>query len=47
MQVAVEAEAPAVSGWAEQPEMGLEPSRKVMVPEGVLGPVLAGVTVAV
>ena len=47
VQLAVEDEAPAVSGWAVQPEIGLEPSRKATVPEAALGPVVAGVTVAV
>lgn len=47
MQVAVDAEEPVVSGCAAQPEMGFEPSWKAMVPEGLVAPGVAGVTVAV
>jgi hypothetical protein len=47
VQVALEDCEPAVSGWAVQPEIALAPSRKATVPDGLLAPVLAGVTVAV
>ena len=38
---------PAVSGWAEQPEIGLPLSMNATVPEGVVAPLAFGATVAV
>jgi hypothetical protein len=47
VQVAVAEEDPAVSGCAAHAEMALPPSWKATVPDGLLAPVVPGVTVAV
>jgi hypothetical protein len=47
VQVAVADDEPAVTGCAPQPEIGLPPSRKATVPEGLIAPATPGVTVAV
>jgi hypothetical protein len=47
VQVAVDEDAPAVSGWALQEEIALPPSWKATVLPGSVAPAVAGVTVAV